>query len=209
MPYFDQVWTRRSDLQDDHARNLGEMKQALAMLQLMMQNIMVGTVDGDIYYVRNGRVPIRPAGFDYKRAMPGNTSKAEWQGIHKFEDLVQVHNPPQGYMQNCNVSPQFLMKDCTLKPSAEAPYLFNGFLSLTEAYDNPLHQRRGLRRSVEHDPANDGERSDRRGDEPQRVWRRLVARAPPRDLKRRERRDSQEAGPGRSLRGDRPLESPL
>ncbi len=44
-------------------------------------------------------------------------------------------------MQNCNVSPQFLMKDCTLKPSAEAPYLFNGFLNLTEAYDNPLHQR--------------------------------------------------------------------
>ena len=78
------------------------------MLQLMMQNLMIGTVDGDIYYVRNGRVPIRPAGYDYKRAMPGNTSKAEWQGIHKFEDLLQVHNPPQGYMQNCNVSPQFL-----------------------------------------------------------------------------------------------------
>ena len=61
-------------------------------------------------------MPIRPAGFDYKRAMPGNTSKAEWQGIHTFDELLQVHNPPQGYMQNCNVSPQFLMKDSGLKP---------------------------------------------------------------------------------------------
>jgi acyl-homoserine-lactone acylase len=105
---------------------------------------MIGTVDGDIYYVRNGRVPIRPAGYDCKRPMPGNTSKAEWLGIHKFEDLVQIENPPQGYMQNCNVSPQFLMKECALAPSPERPYLFNGFNGfdkLDQAYDNPLHQR--------------------------------------------------------------------
>jgi acetyl esterase/lipase len=127
------------------------MTQALGMLQLMEQNIMVGTVDGDIFYVRNGRVPIRPAGFDYKRAMPGNTSKAEWLGIHKFEDLVQILNPPQGYMQNCNVSPQFLMKNCTLKPSSESPYLFNGFKNLAEAYDNPLHQRAAMCVNLLHD----------------------------------------------------------
>jgi hypothetical protein len=57
---------------------------------------------------------------------------------------VQIENPPQGYMQNCNVSPQFLMKNCTLAPSPEQPYLFNGFNGfdkLDKAYDNPLHQR--------------------------------------------------------------------
>ena len=102
------------------AKNLDEMKKALSMLQLMMQNLMIGTVDGDIYYVRNGRVPIRPAGYDYKRAMPGNTSKAEWQGIHAFDELLQVHNPPQGYMQNCNISPQFLMKESGLEAVARA-----------------------------------------------------------------------------------------
>jgi acyl-homoserine lactone acylase PvdQ len=143
IPYFDEIGLADQTYKMVTARNLGEMKQALGMLQLMMQNLMIGTVDGDIYYVRNGRVPIRPAGFDYKRAMPGNTSKAEWQGIHKFEDLLQVHNPPQGYMQNCNVSPQFLMKDSKLKPSPERPYLFNGFTSPDEAYDNPLHPRAG------------------------------------------------------------------
>jgi acyl-homoserine-lactone acylase len=147
IPYFEEVGLADQTYKMATARNLAEMKKALSMLQLMMQNLMIGTVDGDIYYVRNGRVPIRPAGFDYKRAMPGNTSKAEWQGIHKFEDLVQIQNPPQGYMQNCNVSPDFIMKDCPLKPSPERPYLFNGFngfAHLDQAYDNPLHQRAAM-----------------------------------------------------------------
>ncbi len=144
IPYADQVGLMDQTYKMCIAKNLDEMKQALAMQQLMMQNVMVGTVDGDIYYVRVGRVPVRPEGFDYKRAMPGNTSKAEWQGIHPFEDLVQITNPPQGYMQNCNVSPQFLMKESPLRPSPEAPYLFNGFTSLEQAYDNPLHQRAAM-----------------------------------------------------------------
>ncbi len=56
------------------ARNLAEMKQALSHRQLMAQNIMVGTVQGDIYYLRNGRVPIRAKGVDPSRPIPGNTS---------------------------------------------------------------------------------------------------------------------------------------
>jgi len=141
IPYASEVKLADQSYKMIVARNLSEMKQAIGMLQLMMQNLMIGTVDGDIYYVRNGRVPIRPAGYDCKRPVPGNTSKNEWLGIHKFEDLVQITNPPQGYMQNCNVSPQFLMKDCPLKPSDERPYLFNGFKSLEDAHDHPLHQR--------------------------------------------------------------------
>jgi acyl-homoserine lactone acylase PvdQ len=141
IPYADEVGLMDQTYKMVTAKNLTEMKAALAMQQLMMQNIMIGTVDGDIYYVRVGRVPKRPPGVDWKRALPGNTSKGEWLGIHPFEDLVQITNPPQGYMQNCNVSPQFLFKDCPLVPSAEAPYLFNGFKGMDEAYDSPLHQR--------------------------------------------------------------------
>lgn len=144
IPYADEVMLADQTYKMAIARNLEEMKQALAMRQLMMQNLMIGTVQGDIYYVRMGRVPIRPDGYDYKRALPGNTSKADWQGIHPFADLLQIENPPQGYMQNCNVSPQFMMKNSSLKPSPERPYLFNGFTSLEKRYDNPLHQRAAM-----------------------------------------------------------------
>jgi len=121
------------------AHNLAEMKKALAMLQLMAQNIMVGTVDGDIYYVRNGRVPVRPKGCDPSKPMPGASGACEWQGLHPFEDLVEITNPPQGYMQNCNISPFVMMKDSPLTPEKYAahPYIYN-------AGRTPPHQRAAM-----------------------------------------------------------------
>ncbi|HEV2688025.1 MAG TPA: penicillin acylase family protein, partial [Bryobacteraceae bacterium] len=139
IPYANEFRLVEQSWQMMNAHNLGEMKKALAMLQFMAQNIMVGTVDGDIYYVRNGRVPIRPAGCDSSRPMPGSTGACEWQGIHPFEDLVQIANPSQGYMQNCNVSPQWMMKDSPLTPEryAARPYLYN-------APPGPAHQRASM-----------------------------------------------------------------
>jgi acyl-homoserine-lactone acylase len=146
LPYFDQVKALEQIYRMATAKNLAEMKQALAMFQLMEQNIMVGTVQGDIYYVRYGRVPIHPAGFDFKRPVPGNTSKSEWQGLHKLEDLLQIENPPQGYMQNCNVSPQFMTRGKLIDPEAwkDRADLFNGYWSMQHHDDNPLHQRAAM-----------------------------------------------------------------
>src|SRR5262249_28697606 len=106
LPYFDQVGLIEQSYQMATAKNLEDMKKALGRLQLIEQNIMVATVDGDILYVRNGRVPIRPKGFDWKKPVVGSTSASEWQGIHPFADLIQSTNPWQGYLQNCNVSPE-------------------------------------------------------------------------------------------------------
>ncbi len=117
------------------SKNLAEMKKAMALRQYMSQNIMVGTVDGDIYYLRHGRAPIRAKGCDPSRPMPGASGACEWQGLHPLEDLVQVANPPQGYMQNCNIPPWGMMKDSPLVAErwAERPYLYNA----TQA----MHQR--------------------------------------------------------------------
>ena len=137
IPYADEVGLTEQGYDMMMARNLDEMKRALAHLQLMSQNIMVGTVQGDIYYVRNGRVPVRAKGVDPNKPVPGNTSATEWQGLHAFNDLVQVLNPPQGYMHNCNVTPFGMMKDSPLTPEkyAATPYLYNASRTA------PRHQR--------------------------------------------------------------------
>ena len=139
IPYADEFRLMEESWAMQHATNLAEMKKALALRQYMAQNIMVGTVDGDIYYVRNGRVPIRPKGCDSSKPMPGSTGECEWQGVHPFEDLVQITNPSKGYMQNCNVSPYAMMKDSPLVPEkyAEHPYLYN-------AAKTPAHQRAAM-----------------------------------------------------------------
>src|SRR5262245_44718104 len=111
----------------------------------MEQNIMVTTVDGDIFYLRNGRVPIRPAGFDWSRPVPGNTKASEWLGIHSIDDLAQLHNPWQGYMQHNNCAPEHMMRFCPL--TAEP---FNERIYLHGLRDNPLHQRAAMTREQLH-----------------------------------------------------------
>ena len=139
IPYADEFRLLETAWNLGTAHNLAQAKAALAGLQFMAQNIMIGTVDGDIYYVRNGRVPIRPKGCDTSRPMPGSTGACEWQGLHGYDELVQVTNPPQGYMQNCNVSPFAMMKNSPLVPEkwADHPYLYNDGR-------RPAHQRAAM-----------------------------------------------------------------
>lgn len=137
IPYAREVGLMDQTYQMMQARNLAEMKAALGQLQLMGQNVMVGTVQGDIYYLRNGRVPIRPPGIDSHRPIPGNSSSNEWRGIHPLSDLAQITNPPQGYMHNNNVTPFAMMKESPLTPEAfeKFPYLYNASRTA------PRHQR--------------------------------------------------------------------
>ena len=136
-PYTDQVKMLEQTWAMVNARNLAEMKKALAMRQYMAQNIMVGTTDGDIFYVRNGRVPVRPEGCDSTKPQPGGGA-CEWGGLHDFADLVQVANPKAGYMQNNNCPPSAMIKDAPAELRAARytahPYLYN-------VAESPAHQR--------------------------------------------------------------------
>ncbi len=138
LPYADEFRLIEQGYNLATARNLREVKAALSTFQLMEQNVMVATVDGDLFYLRNGRVPVRPAGFDWTRPVPGNTKQTEWLGFHRLEDLVQAENPWQGYLQNCNVSPEHMVRFSPMTPQryAERPYLYNR--------DNALHQRAAM-----------------------------------------------------------------
>ena len=107
------------------ARKLSEFDDALAMCQLMQQNVMYADVEGNIQYVRTGRVPIRPPGFDFSKPVPGNTSKSEWRGIHPMKDLVQVHNPSTGYLQNCNIGPDTMARGLKLNTASYPAYIYN------------------------------------------------------------------------------------
>ncbi len=136
IPYFNEIGLTDQIYQMFTSRNLTEMKKALTALQLMSQNIMVGTTEGDIFYLRNGRVPVRPKVCDPSKPMPG-AGGCEWQGIHPISDLVQIANPPQGYMQNNNCSPFAMMKDSPLRAEKYISYIYNDG-------NNPGHQRAAM-----------------------------------------------------------------
>jgi acyl-homoserine lactone acylase PvdQ len=107
------------------AKNDDEFYEALSLNEYMEQNIMFADRDGTIRYVRVGRVPIRADGYDWLKAVPGNTSETAWTGIHPIADLVQIKDPAQGYMQNCNISPANMMEDSPLTPDKYPSYIYN------------------------------------------------------------------------------------
>ncbi len=97
----------------NHASTVDEAKQAMRDLGMFAQNLMFADSLGNSWYLRAGRSPRRPPGFDWNAPVPGNSSDSAWQGLHPVADLVQIKNPPQGYMQNNNLAPDMM----TLPPA--------------------------------------------------------------------------------------------
>lgn len=139
LSYYDEYELAEQIYKMATAKNIKEMKAALSMCQLMAQNVMVATVDGDIYYQRTGRVPIRPDGVNSQKPIPGDDPANEWQGIHPSSDLVQILNPECGWMQNCNVAPRVMCKNSPMTPEKYKPYIYMDTVASGIRYGN--HQR--------------------------------------------------------------------
>ena len=107
------------------AKNVFEAKVAMRTLGVFPQNFMFGDADGNIWYLRAGRTPIRPSGFDWTHPVPGNTSATAWRGLHPLDDLVQVLNPPEGYLSNNNISPDMMLPEPPVASERYPKYVFN------------------------------------------------------------------------------------
>jgi acyl-homoserine-lactone acylase len=89
------------------ARNLDEFRRAVDVQGLAMFNICYADVEGNSFYLFNGRFPQRPPGYDWSGVVPGNTSDTEWYNVLRQGRLPSLLNPPGGYVQNCNSSPWY------------------------------------------------------------------------------------------------------
>ncbi len=107
------------------SQNIGEFLKAISANQLLPQNIMYADIYGNTYYLRAGRVPIRHPDFHWDRPVPGWVSQTEWTGFHPLSDLVQILNPGNGFMQNCNISPGTMIPQSPLQPEHYPSYIYN------------------------------------------------------------------------------------
>ena len=87
------------------ATNLAEWQAAMREGPLPMFNTGYADAEGNIFYVYNGRIPIRAEGYNWQQYLPGNTSETLWTEYLPFDELPQVSNPPSGFVQNANSSP--------------------------------------------------------------------------------------------------------
>lgn len=87
------------------ARDLVEFREAMSAQGLFPVGITAADAGGNLFHVRAGRSPVRPAGQDWTRPVSGNSSATAWTGLHPFANLIQVMNPKQGYIRETNLAP--------------------------------------------------------------------------------------------------------
>jgi acyl-homoserine lactone acylase PvdQ/catechol 2,3-dioxygenase-like lactoylglutathione lyase family enzyme len=91
--------------------NITKSKSTKEFISYLDKRVMTGTntiyadKSGNIGYWHGNFVPIRDKSFDWKRIVPGNTSKTDWKGTHPLNELPHFFNPSNGWVQNCNSSP--------------------------------------------------------------------------------------------------------
>ncbi len=126
-PYMDDAETLHVEIDAlNRAKNVSEAKKAMRGLGMFAQNMMFADTEGNSWYIRVGRTPRRPTGVDPTRPLPGNSSETAWRGMHPLKDLVQVTNPPHGYMQNNNVAPDTMTLSSPPVNAKNYPsYIFN------------------------------------------------------------------------------------
>lgn len=103
------------------AKNYTEFYNAIGLQGLSMFNILYADRRDTIFYINNALMPVRNPSpeFNWKKTLPGNTSKTLWTSFQKIGELPQYVNPKSGYLFNTNHS-SFLAtaQEDNLRPTA-------------------------------------------------------------------------------------------
>jgi penicillin amidase len=110
-------------LQMVRAKNLDEFKRAMQPIELNFFNTVYADRAGNIFFVYNAAVPKRDPSFDWSRKMDGSDPRTLWQGMHSFDELPQLTNPPCGWIQSCNSSPYSATDDGSPLEINYPPYI--------------------------------------------------------------------------------------
>jgi len=60
---------------------------------------------GNIAYWHGNFVPKRDPSVNWNFPVDGSLTSNEWKGLHKINEIIQLKNPANGWIQNCNSTP--------------------------------------------------------------------------------------------------------
>lgn len=106
------------------AVDLATFEAAIRPNQISGQNITYADCDGHIMYFYGGNTPVRAAGTRayWEGIVPGRSSANLWTGVHGFDDMPRVVDPPSGYVQNANEPPWWTTFPAALDPARYPAY---------------------------------------------------------------------------------------
>jgi acyl-homoserine-lactone acylase len=87
------------------SKDYDEFKKTMELQTNSSTNTMYADNKGNIAYWHGNFIPKRDPRFDWENPVDGSLSATDWQGTHSMDEIVQTHNPKQGWVQNCNSTP--------------------------------------------------------------------------------------------------------
>ncbi|MCC7395201.1 MAG: acylase [Sphingomonadaceae bacterium] len=87
------------------ARNFAEWRAAMAGQGVPATNFIYADREGNIGLFYNGLFPDRPAGYDWRHILPGDTRRDIWAASLPFARAPALVNPASGYIFNANNTP--------------------------------------------------------------------------------------------------------
>ncbi|MFK7907796.1 MAG: penicillin acylase family protein, partial [Chitinophagales bacterium] len=117
------------------AQNFAGFKKALEMQGIPCTNIVYADREDNIFYISNGRIPVRNSLYAWEGVLPGDTSSTLWTtNYYPIDSLPQVLNPESGYVFNTNNTP-FSSSDSLNNPPETSLNKLLGYLP-THAENN-------------------------------------------------------------------------
>jgi len=87
------------------AKGYDDFKKSMELLANTSNNTVYADDKGNIAYWHGNFMPKRDPKLNWSKPVDGSTSATEWNGLHRLDELIQVHNPATGWIQNCNSTP--------------------------------------------------------------------------------------------------------
>lgn len=118
-----QQWYRMN-----RAIDLATFRAALEIQGIPCTNIVYADANDNIYYISNGKIPIRERDYNWREVLPGTISALTWdEGYWPLDSLPQLLNPSSGYVFNTNNTP-FHCSDTLDNPPYYQRYKTMGYL---------------------------------------------------------------------------------
>lgn len=105
------------------AESLAEWKDAMRMRAHPGSNFVYADATGNILYLWNAAIPVRPHAAGGENAVPAARTEEVWTRLHDLDALPQLLNPQGGYVRNENDPPWLTNLRQPLNP-AEFPSYF-------------------------------------------------------------------------------------
>jgi acyl-homoserine lactone acylase PvdQ len=78
---------------------------------------------GNIAYWHGNFVPKRDPSVNWNLPVDGSLTSNDWNGLHGINDIVQLKNPANGWLQNCNSTPFTAAAENSPKKENYPPYM--------------------------------------------------------------------------------------